>query len=226
MKPAMPTLLWTVNGLLLAAIATLWSVGDLTWQPPVARPPEPSSLQPASIEVVRSDLASLSQSLERPVFAQSRRPVPTVAEAEPASPEPDALRDVVLLGVVDAGGADRTVILRAEGKVRRVKIGEAVGEWSLQSMADSVAVFQRGAEQKRLTLTYMPQPLQARVAAPAAVEGQGQPAGESAKPGQAASQPAPVAARPATPSSSSGSSGSSLMQRIAERRARLALDKK
>lgn len=218
-------------GSVLVAIAALWATGDLGWTPPPAQRPEPSSMQAAKVVMRRADLASLPQSLERPLFAQTRRPVPVVAEGPAAQPEPDPLRDVVLLGVLDGGGEDKTAIVRAEGSVRRIKVGEALGPWSLQSLEERAVVFQRGGEQKRLLLKYLPQPAPRPVAAAAlgaghAREGDKAPGEAPAPDGKPASAAPPAAPAPVARPAGTGSGRPSLAQRIAERRARLGLDKK
>lgn len=146
------------NGALLLGIAVLWSVGSSNWAVPEASLPDHLSLRAPRIERVAAPAEALPQTLQRPLFAQSRRPPPPVAEvAVETPPEPDPLQDVLLLGVFTVGG-EKHLMLRAEGKVSRLKQGDSFGPWKVGALSENAAVFQRGSENRKLELKRAAQP--------------------------------------------------------------------
>lgn len=143
---------------LLAAIGGLWWFGDTYWTAPAAQVPDPESLASQRIEREVAPAEALPQTLQRPLFAQTRRPPPPVEEpVVEAPPEPDPLQDVLLLGVFTVGG-ERHLMLRAEGKVSRLKEGDTFGPWKVAALSDNAATFQRGKERRQLELKRAAQP--------------------------------------------------------------------
>lgn len=87
---------------------------------------------------------SLTEMVERPLFAPNRRrpPVKTVAEAasQPSLAAPPLRPNYALLGVIRNG--DRAIALlrsRSEGRTIRVEVGDMVGGWQITD-ADSTAI--------------------------------------------------------------------------------------
>lgn len=245
MKQATVRILLGVNAALLLAAGALWLSGETAWQPPAALPPDPASLAPEKFELARIELAALGETLERPIFAATRRPPPPVTEAAAAAPPPppDPLKDVQLLGVFEIG-ADKRLMVRAEGKVTRLKVGEAFGPWTVRALNDREVTFAQGAEQRKLVLKHAAQPAAGRLpipllgrnlapraaeAPPAAAAEQGAANDRNAEAADKA--PSAVQAVPPAPPAAAGPgaraapapaarSGGSLAQRLAERRAR------
>lgn len=60
------------------------------------------------------------------------------------------------------------MILRAEGKVRNVKLNDSVGDWVLKKIEERTAQFQRKEEKRTLNLEYakLGVPVNAAAAAP------------------------------------------------------------
>ncbi|MDD3676584.1 hypothetical protein, partial [Thauera propionica] len=249
MKQATVRILLGVNAALLLAAGALWLSGETAWQPPAAQPPDPASLAPEEFELARIELAAMGETLERPIFAATRRPPPPVAEVAADAPPPsDPLKDVQLLGVFEIG-ADKHLMVRAEGKVTRLKVGETVGPWTVRALNDREVTFAQGAERRQLVLKHAAQPAAARLPIPLLGRNLAPRAGE-APPAAAAEQgaandrnaeaadkaPSAVQAVPPAPPAAAGPgaraaptpaarSGGSLAQRLAERRAsRLAAE--
>lgn len=114
------------------------------------------------------DEATLSVTVERPLFALDRKvpPPPAPPPPPPPPPPPDALKDAHLFGLI--AGEQGFVILRAEGKIRNVKLNDGVGDWVLKNIQERSAEFERNAEKRTLTLEYakLGVPVNAAAAAP------------------------------------------------------------
>jgi hypothetical protein len=103
------------------------------------------------------DEATLSPTVERPLFATDRKvPPPPAPPAPPPPPPPppppDALNGAHLFGLI--AGEQGFVILRAEGKVRNVKLNDSVGDWVLKNIEERTAQFERKEEKRTLNLEY------------------------------------------------------------------------
>lgn len=91
--------------------------------------------------------------LERPLFSLERRPpsaVPT-GDSVVAPPPPDVLDNVQISGIFvtgDGGG----LIARIEGKTRRVRTGESVGDWTLAAVEGREARFERSGDTRTISL--------------------------------------------------------------------------
>ena len=79
-------------------------------------------------------------------------------------------------------------MLEEQGKTRFVRVGERVGDWTLERVNARDAVFQRGGQQRRIELTLARSDAPAPVAGPAA-----RPPSPAAAP---AARPAPVIPAP------------------------------
>ncbi|AVR89134.1 hypothetical protein [Thauera aromatica] len=254
MKRNILPILLGIDAALVVAIAALWAVGDTRWSPPAAQGPEPASLQPGKIEREVMDLASLSETLDRPIFEESRRRPPPQAAAAPASSEPDPLQGVTLLGVFTLG-KEQHLMLRAENKVTRLKRGDAFGPWTVLAADERGVTFSQGSEKRQLELVRAPQsegapsPLvtlqrqlagsgkrEASSAAEAAAadvppttggKAESAPAAAPGKPATAPGTAAPGKPAVAPGAAAPASRGGSLAERLAARRAaRLEADKK
>lgn len=138
---------------LSACLASLWldqqgqwvSTG---WVAPPAKAPDLKApgLLPIGADSV-ADAAGYVSVQERPVFAPDRRPPPVV---QPAQMDPFA--GIQIFGVLT--GANAGVMARIDGKVRRVKIDENVGAWTLKSINDRSITFTQGDQTRELRLAY------------------------------------------------------------------------
>ena len=206
------------NGVLLAAVTALWVVGDAGWHPPAAQRPEAASLAPETIEIQHAELATLPETQQRPLFSPTRSPVAEAADG--AAPIGDV--DPILLGIFETKDTARGVIVRIEGEVYRVRIGEALGAWTLHAADGSGAVvFKNGEELLQLQLQHLPQPAPARAAAATgrtgAVPGRRYGAAPAAG-GRATPQPQPAVPAATRPAPSTDSGQPTVAERIAERR--------
>ena len=138
-----------VNLALAAGLAWLWftpqgELRDVRWTPPAPIKPV---LAGSPIPAWSADLGSFMAALDRPLFAATRKP--------PAKPEPpvavvaDTLNDVRVLGLYSNGTAGGAIV-RAEGKVRRVRTGDTLGGWTIKEVRPGELVLARGDEQRSL----------------------------------------------------------------------------
>jgi hypothetical protein len=94
------------------------------------------------------DLGSFVAALDRPLFAATRRPPPKPEEA-PAVVA-DTLGDVRILGLYSTGGTSGGGIVRAEGKIRRVRQGDVLGGWTIKEVRPHELLLARGNEERTL----------------------------------------------------------------------------
>ncbi len=154
-----------VNLLALAGLAYLWvdpngKLRNISW---IAPAPVKPVIAVASIPVNSinsSDTSAFAAMLERPIFAPDRRPPPPILPPPPPPPPPppDPLASVQLVGLFS--GDVSGVLIRSEGKVRRVNLNQKLGEWTLQAIEDRSVTFARDNETRVIRLGY------ARLSAP------------------------------------------------------------
>lgn len=157
MKIKPVALLILVNLLAVCALAWMWldqnaNIRNVQWQAPtpivphiekVNAPSQPATAAPNPILYIAI--------LERPVFAPDRRPPPPPAPpAEP--PPPDPMANVQLMGLFS--GENGGVLARVEGKVRRIRVNDMIGAWTLKSVEAREASFAQGEEIRKLVLAY------------------------------------------------------------------------
>jgi len=139
---------------LAAALAWLWLRPDghgaaLRWQAP---PPLRPSLEAAAPLVVADvDLGRYVATLDRPLFVPSRRPPPPPPPPPSTPVVVDTPPDLRVLGLYGrraegegAAGSSGGMIARVDGQVKRVRIGEAVGRWTLKALRPGEAVLALG----------------------------------------------------------------------------------
>ena len=121
--------------------------------------------------------------LARPLFAPDRRPPPPPAPPvePPPPPPPDPFASVQITGLFT--GPSGGVLARVEGKMRRVKIGQSIGAWKLETIEGREATFKQGEQERKLSMAYaklnVPLPV---AAAPAAAQRPQAPSQTSANP--------------------------------------------
>ena len=192
-KLATPLYLLAV-ALMALLLAALWlGPGPLAawrqWQAPPAQAPNLDDVRTALLRANPAAAAAYPAVLDRPLLNPERRAQAAAGAAAARAPAPTAIEQVRLQGIV-AGSALRGVMLEEQGKTRFVRVGERVGDWTLERVNARDAVFQRGGQQRRieLTLARSDAPAPAPVAGPAA-----RPLSPAAAP---AARPAPVIPAP------------------------------
>ena len=154
----------SINVVLALLLAWQWlspaGQRDTHWVAPAAIKPQLSRDAGAPMRggVAGRGLAVLQ---ERPIFSATRRPIS--AASAPAVARVDLLDSVRLYGVF-AGSEGSGAILSSEGKTRRMKVNDALGDWRLQRVREKEVVFARGAETRVVSLV---QAKQGQVAVPA-----------------------------------------------------------
>ena len=163
--------------LLAGGLAWMWfdqygQLRNLTWVAPKALPPDikvPAG--PPKVGSIDGEAPLFAAILERPLFAPDRRPPPPPPPPIPPPP-PDPLANIQILGIFS--GANAGILVRVEGKTRRVKINENIGQWTLKSIDGRDITFGQGDEKRQLRLAYarlnapIPQPVVA-ITPPAAM---------------------------------------------------------
>ena len=140
---------------LVAALAWLWLRPDghgaaLRWQAPA--PLRPSLEAAAPLAVADVDLGRYVATLDRPLFVPSRRPPPPPPPPPSTPVVVDTPPDLRVLGLYGrraegegaAGPSSGGMIARVDGQVKRVRIGEAVGRWTLKALRPGEAVLALG----------------------------------------------------------------------------------
>lgn len=155
---------------LAAAMAWLWVLptGQLrtnAWVPPAPVLPEMSVPNvPAGLAVSgHQGAGAYFAILDRPMFAPDRRPAPP-PDAKPVAPEPDPLAGLTLYGIF-TGPEFSGIVARVNDRVRRVRVSENLGEWTVKSVQDREVTFSRGEETRTMQLVRV---YAQRAAAPAA----------------------------------------------------------
>ncbi|MBP7530322.1 MAG: hypothetical protein KA775_00660 [Ottowia sp.] len=190
-KLATPLYLLAV-ALMALLLAALWlGPGPLAawrqWQAPPAQAPNLDDVRTALLRANPAAAAAYPAVLDRPLLNPERRAQAAAGAAAARAPAPTAIEQVRLQGIV-AGSALRGVMLEEQGKTRFVRVGERVGDWTLERVNARDAVFQRGGQQRRIELTLARSDAPAPVAGPAA-----RPPSPAAAP---AARPAPVIPAP------------------------------
>lgn len=147
-------LLVAANLALAALLAWLWLTPQgqwrgVHWEPP--QPVRPALADAPALPAFEVDLGRYVATLERPLFAPSRRPPPP-PQAAASAPASEPMPDIRLLGLYGSSGAGG-VIASIDGKVRRLRVGESVGGWSLKELRAGEIVIGRGDEVRTLRLT-------------------------------------------------------------------------
>jgi hypothetical protein len=169
-----------VNLGLAGGLASLWvdhnaqALPELLWRSPEAVSPEIAAPQLGLMSDPQAgNPSAYPEILARPVFAVDRRPPPPPAPPKPPvqpppPPPPDPFASVNITGLFT--GANGGVLASVEGKMRRVKIGQQIGAWTLQAIEGREATFKRGEQERKLRLAYaklnVPVPVPVPAAAP------------------------------------------------------------
>ena len=149
-------LLLLLTALLAGALAWLWfdqagGLRNVGWVAPAPLKPELGKLSSTPPNAVGSNPTQYLAMLERPLFAPDRRPPPPPAPPA-APPPPDPLANIQISGIFS--GASPGIIAQVDGKLRRVKVNDAIGPWTLKSIEGRNVTFAQGSESRQLRLLY------------------------------------------------------------------------
>jgi len=153
MKSRVVIVLIGLNALLAALLVTLWVGRDgklrkMRWAEPVAVKPDLQAMVPVLARPGADSAAQFVATLDRPLFSPTRRPPPVVPVQ---APPPDPLANIQLFGVY-AGADGGGIIARVDGKMRRARINEKIGDWTIKEIADRNVTFVRGGESRVVRL--------------------------------------------------------------------------
>ena len=155
-------LLLLLIALLAGGLAWLWfdqtgAMRNVTWVAPAPLKPELGKMASALASAPGGSPTQYLAMLERPLFAPDRRPPPPPAPPAPpalppAPPPPDPLANIQISGIFS--GASPGIIARIDGKLRRVKVNDAIGPWTLKSIEGRNVTFVQGSDSRQLRLLY------------------------------------------------------------------------
>ena len=102
-------------------------------------------------------LETFKQTVERPVFMESRRPAPPAPAGPPPKSEPPPPISLKLMGVLATPEGQMVLIADAKGKYRRLKPKETLEGWEIvEIMGDRVRLQQGGIEEDLLLVKKHP----------------------------------------------------------------------
>jgi hypothetical protein len=190
--------LWLLIGG-LAATAVLWQLAHPP-RPPAAvdaarRPPELPVVAPVQpFQLPPPD--QYGEIAAHPLFIATRQPEPPPPEeAAPEKPPAGPEKTPMLIGVLIAPGVT-VALLRPEepnAKVARVKPGESVGDWRLETILPNRVVLRKGQATQELMLERPKKPARPKVPVRAPVR----PVGGAVAPANAPAPPPPEEPPPA-----------------------------
>ncbi|MBS0402374.1 MAG: hypothetical protein JSS18_07780 [Proteobacteria bacterium] len=155
MTARLATALYVGAIVLMAALlaALWWAPGPLAawrhWQAPAPQAPKLDDVQAALLHANPAAAATYPVVLARPLFEATRRPSGAPSTAKGPAAAPSAIEQARLQGIV-AGPTLSGVMLEEGGQSRFVRVGEAVGDWTLQSVQGRQARFVRRGQQRVL----------------------------------------------------------------------------
>lgn len=148
--------LLAANLLAAAGCAALWitpqgQVRNIQWAAPAPLMPEIGALPKIESAAFSSEPAFYAATVERPLFSPDRRGAPPAPVDAPAAVA-DSLSEAHLFGLI--AGDEPFALIRAEGKLARLRLNQTVGQWVLTAVGDREATFTRGPETRVLKLEY------------------------------------------------------------------------
>ena len=209
MNRGLTVFLLALSTLLAGVLVWMWigpggALRGIHWQAPPAVRPDLGSLSTMSVQRDDVDSSRFMAILDRPVFSVTRRPPPPPPPPKPVVvAKPDPLDTIHLYGLF-SGASGGGVIARVDGKTRRVKVSEAVGDWSLKEIRPRDVVFSKGGETRVVPLMQASQaaagaaPPRPAFAAPVWPGAAPTPAASPAPAPAAAVRPAPAQQAPAS----------------------------
>lgn len=142
---------------LLAVLAWLWvgtdgKLRNTTWQAPAPIVPDLGGEVVHLPAAKPMDVSLFMATLDRPLFSPSRRPAPPAPKEGDAKPAPDPLAGLHLYGLYTTEQGPSGMLVRVDGKVRRIGINERLGDWKLQAIREREVVLTRDGEERAIPL--------------------------------------------------------------------------
>lgn len=149
-------ILLAANLLAVAGCAALWidpqgQVRNIQWAAPAPLMPEIGASPKIETAAFSSDPAFYAATLDRPLFSPDRRAAPPTVVDAPAVVA-DSLSEARLFGLI--AGEESFALMRAEGKLVRLRLNQTMGPWALTAVGEREATFSRGPETRVLKLEY------------------------------------------------------------------------
>jgi hypothetical protein len=157
--------------LILAALVALFGyLNWYAWEMPIDTAPigageaaAPSDAGRKVPQPQKRSLAAFPETIARPLFHPSRRPVtveaakqPTASEPSSAAPEPESEEPsgLSLVGLMGAGEKGRRALIRPEGEAYGtwVEEGGEIAGWQLTSIDDDRVVIEKSGREEELLL--------------------------------------------------------------------------
>jgi hypothetical protein len=144
------------NVALAGGLAWMWvapdgQLRDVRWTPPAPIKPV---LTDAPFPPWTADIGSFMASLDRPLFSATRKPPPKPSEAPPVVV--DTLASVRILGLYSTDAKSGGAVVRHDGKVVRLKLGDTLGGWTVKEVRPVGLVLTRGAEERTIEVKMGP----------------------------------------------------------------------
>ncbi len=114
-----------------------------------------TKLDTQPVEERHVELPSLEEyasTIERPLFMEGRRPVAQDASEPEAAPVEKKPLSVKLMGVVFAPKATLGLFVDAQGKYKRLRINDSIGNWKLVGMEADKAIMEQDGTKEELKL--------------------------------------------------------------------------
>lgn len=137
-----------VNLIAALALALLWSDADRSrWTEPKPMPPSLDEVA-AAASAEPADVSRYRETLERPLFAATRRIGQRSDSPGEGQGQDDPLKDIRLLGTYGAGDHGGIIVING-GKVQRLPVGSAIGDWKVVGEQGRGAAFVRANGERR-----------------------------------------------------------------------------
>ena len=147
------------SGLVLLIIVILieWFAfrHSLAQENKTSRGPNPQTLGAAvSLEgLALPPVHDFSETVERPLFMETRRPSPPPPPGPPPRSEPPAPVSFQLMGVIESPKGRLALIAEAKGKYRRLRLKDAIDGWEVTEIRDDRLFLEQGGLKQDIGLT-------------------------------------------------------------------------
>lgn len=134
------------------ALGLLWSDADRSrWSEPSPMPPSLDEVA-AAAATEPADVSRYRETLERPLFATTRKIGPRSDSPGEGQEQADPLKDIRLLGTYGAGDRGGIIVING-GKVQRLPVGAAIGDWKVAGeQGRGAALVRANGERRQLEL--------------------------------------------------------------------------
>ena len=128
---------------------------SLTQENKASRAPNPDTLGGAvSLEGLGLPAVSeFSETVERPLFMETRRPSPPPPPGPPPRSEPPAPVSFQLMGVIESPKGRLALVAEAKGKYRRLRLKDAIDGWEVTEIRDDRLFLEQAGLKQDIGLT-------------------------------------------------------------------------